>query len=317
MTENDQLASCKVIVLGAGGLGCEILKNLAMTGMPVIHVVDMDTIELTNLNRQLLFREDDVGKPKALVAAAYINSLELPSVLGNNRPVKLIPHVCDLTSLPPDFWSQFTAVISGLDAIEPRRHINSLLVNLTMSTNFEKCIPFIDGGSEGLSGHCKTIIPGINACYECSISTLAPPGQTYPLCTIANNPRLPEHIVVYILNVELPLRSAAPNCPLDDPQTIRWLVDRCRSRAATFGMSPDIFDEKYICGVAKNIVPSVVSTNAIIAASCCTELLKLLWDLEDDPENMNNFLLYNGQDGCFTYSFAYHKSIQCNVCRPQ
>lgn len=111
-----------ILVIGCGGLGCELIKDLALMGFVTIHVIDMDTIELSNLNRQFLFREKDIGQSKAEVAARFINA-KIPGV-------NVIPHFCRIEDKDSDFYRQFNIIISGLDSIQARRWINSMVVSL-------------------------------------------------------------------------------------------------------------------------------------------------------------------------------------------
>lgn len=131
----------KALVIGAGGLGCEILKNLALSGFKDIHVIDMDTIDISNLNRQFLFRQSDVGKYKAEVAATFVEQ----RVEG----VKITPHNCRIQEFDEDFYMKFQIIVCGLDSIEARRWINATLVAMVDEENQESLKPLVDGGTEG------------------------------------------------------------------------------------------------------------------------------------------------------------------------
>ncbi|KMZ64273.1 hypothetical protein ZOSMA_379G00130 [Zostera marina] len=109
----------RVLVVGAGGLGCELLKDLALSGFRNLDVIDMDTIEVSNLNRQFLFRFQDVGKPKAEIAAKRV----MERISG----VNIIPHFCRIEDKDLSFYSEFNLIALGLDSIEARSYINSVV----------------------------------------------------------------------------------------------------------------------------------------------------------------------------------------------
>lgn len=293
-------SNCKVLVIGAGGLGCEILQNLALLGFTDIHLIDMDTIDLSNLNRQFLFREHDIGRSKAQVAAQFI--------MNRVPQVKVTPHYCKIQDKDDAFYMMFNLVICGLDSVPARRWINATMVNLVDPENPESLKPLIDGGTEGFKGQSRVILPTITSCYECSLDMLTP--QTvFPICTIANTPRLPEHCIEWASVLEWPRVFKDKKLDNDNPDHIQWLYEQASARAKDHKINGVTWSLTQ--GVVKNIIPAIASTNAIIAASCCNEAFKIATSC---APYLQNYMMYNGHDSIYTYTFEHEKKPDCPVC---
>ncbi|KAH8354911.1 hypothetical protein KR093_000927 [Drosophila rubida] len=296
----------KVLIIGAGGLGCELLKDLALMGFGDLHVIDMDTIELSNLNRQFLFRRSDINSSKAECAARFINN-RVPSC-------KVTPHFAKIQDFDETFYQQFHIIVCGLDSIVARRWINGMLLSMLRyeddnSIDVSSIIPMIDGGTEGFKGNARVILPGFTACIECTLD-LFPPQINYPLCTIANTPRLPEHCIEYVKLIQWDKENPF-GAPLDgdDPQHIGWIYERAQERANQFNISGITY--RLVQGVIKHIIPAVASTNAVIAAACALEVFKLATSCYD---SMANYLNFNDLDGIYTYTYEAEKSENCLAC---
>ncbi|XP_015589494.1 NEDD8-activating enzyme E1 catalytic subunit [Cephus cinctus] len=299
------MENCKLLVIGAGGLGCELLKDLALMGFRQIHVIDMDTVELSNLNRQFLFRHKDIGSSKAEIAAKFINA----RVSGCN----VVSHFCKIQDKDEAFYRQFHIVVCGLDSIVARRWINGMLISLLVYEDGEidpsSVIPMVDGGTEGFKGNARVILPGLSACIECTLD-LYPPQVTFPLCTIANTPRLPEHCIEYVKVIQWPKENPF-DCAIDgdDPQHINWIYEKATERAAQFGIQGLTY--RLVQGVVKHIIPAVASTNAAIAASCATEVFKLATSC---CASLNNYMVLNNIEGIYTYTYEAEKKDDCLAC---
>ncbi|KAG0650804.1 Ubiquitin modifier-activating enzyme 3 [Hyphodiscus hymeniophilus] len=299
-----RLETMSVLVIGAGGLGCEILKDLALSGFKKIHVIDMDTIDVSNLNRQFLFRQADVGKSKAEVAARFVEK--------RVKGVSITPHNCKIQDKDEDFYMQFTAVVCGLDSIEARRWINATLVGMVdYPDNPESLKPLIDGGTEGFKGQSRVVIPTMTSCIECQLDMHAPRAAV-PLCTLATIPRQPEHCIEWAHIMAWEQEKPFPKLDNDDPEHITWLYKKALARARDFNITGVTYSLTQ--GVVKNIIPAIASTNAIIAASCCNEAFKIATNSNPGLGLEDNYMMYSGNEGIYTYTFKHEQKDDCPVC---
>lgn len=151
----ERVRGAKILVIGAGAIGNEVLKNLALLGIGHIFIVDRDSIEMSNLSRSVLFRASDSGKDKVEVAARAVREL--------NSNVKTTYMKADVTlDIGLGLLRRMDVVIGCLDNNQARLYINRACWKV------EK--PWIDAGIGQLNGQVRVFMPGKGACYECSFS---------------------------------------------------------------------------------------------------------------------------------------------------
>lgn len=286
---NSPLWSClRVLVVGAGGLGCELLHCLALSGFTDLEVIDMDTIELSNLNRQFLFREKDIGKPKATVAAEF--------VMRRCPKATIKAHFGRVESKDNEFYQSFDIILLGLDSIYARRWMCAKVAEIAEWGEGEdgrrsilNAIPMIDGGTEGYKGSVRVMLLGKTACMECDLD-LYPPTKAVPLCTLENVPRCVEHCVLFVKEKTWNDQRPGEALDADNPAHVQWIMKKSQERQAEFNIKGTI-DYPFTLGVIKNVVPAVGFTNAIVAACMVLEAYKLA---TADAPTLSSFAFYNG-----------------------
>ncbi|HEY7402490.1 MAG TPA: ThiF family adenylyltransferase [Candidatus Angelobacter sp.] len=152
--DQEKLRAARVLVIGAGALGNEILKNLALLGFANIVVVDLDSIESSNLSRSILYRAADVGRRKADVAAEAVTN-----IFPEARVHPITANVVHGLGLGLFAWAD--VVLAGLDNREARLWINRACWKMNK--------PWIDGAIEGINGVARLFMPGHPPCYECTL----------------------------------------------------------------------------------------------------------------------------------------------------
>ncbi|KAH7375029.1 hypothetical protein B0T11DRAFT_234402 [Plectosphaerella cucumerina] len=186
----EKISNIKQFLVGAGAIGCEMLKNWAMIGLGTgpqgeIIVTDMDSIERSNLNRQFLFRAPDVGKMKSDCAAAAVQAMN-PDLVGHIKSLKdrVSPDTEELFN--EQFWNRLDGVTNALDNVEARTYVDRRCVFFRKS--------LLESGTLGTKGNTQVVLPHLTESYS---SSQDPPEKEFPMCTVRSFPNKIDHTIAW------------------------------------------------------------------------------------------------------------------------
>uniref|UniRef100_A0A1B0C8L2 E1 ubiquitin-activating enzyme n=1 Tax=Lutzomyia longipalpis TaxID=7200 RepID=A0A1B0C8L2_LUTLO len=183
-TFQETLGNLRYFIVGSGAIGCELLKNFAMSGIGAgpdgkVFLTDMDLIEKSNLNRQFLFRPHDVQKPKSGTAAVAVKRMNpnINVVAHENRVGIETENVYD-----DKFFNDLDGIANALDNVDARSYVDRRCVY------YRK--PLLESGTLGTMGNIQVIVPYLTESYN---SSQDPPEKSIPICTLKNFPNAIEH----------------------------------------------------------------------------------------------------------------------------
>jgi molybdopterin-synthase adenylyltransferase len=162
----EKLRSAKVCVVGAGGIGNPVITQLVAMGVGKLRIIDRDVIEVTNLHRQHLYTDDDIGRVKVEVAAERLRKL--------NPGIEIEPVPTSVTKFTAEgIVKGFDIVIDALDSVDARYALNDACIKHN--------IPLIYAGAIGVTGSVSTILPNNSACLRCMFPELKE--EEMPACS--------------------------------------------------------------------------------------------------------------------------------------
>ncbi|MHA2403612.1 MAG: HesA/MoeB/ThiF family protein, partial [Candidatus Kariarchaeaceae archaeon] len=285
-----------VLLAGIGGLGTEIAKNLAMAGVGTLHLIDMDTIEHSNLNRQILFLDGDEGEPKAVIAARMLKRI--------NPHGTYHAYHTSLEELDPVIYEQADLYIAGLDSVKARQELNRRAVL--------NAKPLIDGGTSTYHGHIYSYIPKQNACLNCDpmrereVEDLA-------ACTLVGIPRRRNHC---LLKGQLYFESNYDRLPLaTDKKEVEIVLNYANDLAKEHFPEEGMFTIDDVVKAIDHHEPAIITINAIISSIQSQDALRILHHLKNTKLGMipMKYTIYNGLTSSF-YQFDKPQNHKCETC---
>ncbi len=290
----DLVMESSVMIVGVGAIGCEVAKNLALMGVGRLILVDNDVVELSNLSRQMLFTDKDIGRPKAEAAAIRLREM--------NPHVEVEAHYRDVRELDPTLFEETQVFCSCLDNWPVRRWLNSMAVEMDK--------PLVDAAMEGLVANLQVVIPGRTACLECHGEELVPREVQLAECTLRR--RRPADLVE-------DLKAQGIEVPLSVAETlfnagVKTIFDLKYSQADLLEkLERDVREAvREIQERLKPRMPALQSIASTIGGIAATEVLKIIHG-GSIGKPMRGLLVYDGSSGRFT-RVRLDRMPDCFVC---
>ena len=286
----------RILIVGVGGLGCEISKNLAMLGVGHLDLVDLDIIEHSNLNRQVLFVGAKMGESKAKAAARKLAEIN-PNITINS-------YHTSLERLDPAIYQDADVVIGGLDSMNARLNLNAQCLR------FKK--PLVDGGVSGYHGHIYTIFPYQNACYECNPLPVVE-NDEMAACTVVGIPRKRIHCV---FKGNMAFQDKFDRDP--DPKNvneIKFIQKVANELVLQHNFLPE-YTKDDIVKIIDRHDPGIITINAVISAMQSHEAIKILhWQKGHKGlgKPIRSYVIFNGMTLRF-YHIEKNRNPKCSQC---
>ena len=290
------IKNARVLIAGVGGLGCEIAKNLAMLGVGHLDLIDLDVIEHSNLNRQILFAGAKMGDAKAIVAAKRLKDI--------NPHITIKAYHTSLERLDPAIYMAADVIISGLDSANARLNLNAQAVR------FKK--PLVDGGVSGYHGHVYTVFPYENACMEC-YPIPASEMDEMAACTVVGVPRKRIHCVFKGI---MAFQEEFNDDP--DPKNVKhitYIKLRADALAKEHNFLP-LFSQAEIYKIVDRHDPGIITINSAISAFESHETLKILHWIAGNKglgEPNKDYIVFNAMSMKF-YPIEKKRNKNCMQC---
>jgi molybdopterin/thiamine biosynthesis adenylyltransferase len=303
--DQELIKNSVIFQIGVGALGCEIAKNLALTGVGKIILVDDDTIETSNLSRQMLFVPGDEGRPKAEVAGERLKKM--------NPFMEVEWHFTKLQEVSTKVYESADVIIGGLDNIKARLDLNNICLRLKK--------PLIDSGTLGFEGHVHLVLPQGSIpnhefntpCLRCLLPVPPADEKLIAACTPKGIPKKREHCVLRAEYFFSKQYNRSPN--LKDPADVKILLDMANLDAKNWNYDPTFIEED-MENILKNKMPAIQTVNAVISSIQSHEVLKILHLLKGKSIGLPMsppYLNYNGVWGLIEY-IEIGKWDDCPAC---